>query len=537
MEHDNASPDRRTARQASRSFDERAYLLANPDVAAAIVRGEVASGQDHYFRYGAAEARDPFNPDLDPAGQVILTTTAFAADAAHLTHFLETIIISRSGGIFIVGWIDDSSSALERVRLTAPGWRLSIDESSIARVRRADVEDALGKPIAHSFGYFGFHFAGRELGRTGELQVEFFTASGARAECTCQVRMVEDTELRDIVLQYLAEAHHFGNQQIKAIACVDRMIGGQLVNLNTHITRNIVAAPYVEWFGNPAARPKGSIIVCLYGRAEYLFLQNALHSGGAGIEDYEFIFVSNSPELSERLLNDARASSLLYGVNQGVVILPGNAGFGAANNAAVRASRSDRVVSMNPDVFPREAGWAAKHSALLSARPASETRIFGVPLYYDDGSLMHGGMYFEIDHGLSIEGFSMQQSQLIRVEHYGKGAPGEGSEFARPRPVPAVTGAFISAERQWYETLGGFTEDYIFGHYEDADLCLKSMERGVAPWLQDLHLWHLEGKGSTRRPVHEGGSLVNRWLFSTRWGGMVREGLLGPHPTHDLLKI
>ena len=54
--------------------------------------------------------------------------------------------------------------------------------------------------------------------------------------------------------------------------------------------------------------------------------------------------------------------------------------------------------------------------------------------------------------------------------------------------------------------------------------------------MQDLRMWHLEGKGSTRLPVHEGGSTVNRWLFSSEWGESINDGLLGPTPTHPLLR-
>jgi hypothetical protein len=50
--------------------------------------------------------------------------------------------------------------------------------------------------------------------------------------------------------------------------------------------------------------------------------------------------------------------------------------------------------------------------------------------------------------------------------------------------------------------------------------------------LQDLRLWHLEGKGSTRLPQHEGGSVVNRWLFTKTWGEAVQQDLLGPAPAH-----
>jgi GT2 family glycosyltransferase len=218
------------------------------------------------------------------------------------------------------------------------------------------------------------------------------------------------------------------------------------------------------------------------------------------------------------------------------VILSGNAGFGAANNVAARIARSGRLLFVNPDVFPRAPDWAKKHTDLLEANPREGPRLFGVPLYYDDGSLMHGGMYFETDVGLSMASGAPIAQKICRVEHYGKGAPPGSLQFAHPRPVPAVTGAFFSIEREWFEQLGGFTEDFIFGHYEDADLCLKSIEKGVAPWIQDIRMWHLEGKGSTRELAHDGGSMVNRWLFSKIWMRTIEAGLKGCAPAHDLFQ-
>jgi len=108
---------------------------------------------------------------------------------------------------------------------------------------------------------------------------------------------------------------------------------------------------------------------------------------------------------------------------------------------------------------------------------------------------MHGGMHFEADVGLSLSSGRPIPMRMCRVEHYGKGAPPDTAQFTQSRPVPGITGAFMSLNRGWFEHLGGFTEDFIFGHYEDADLCLKSVERGVAPWIHDIRLWHLEGKG------------------------------------------
>jgi len=51
-------------------------------------------------------------------------------------------------------------------------------------------------------------------------------------------------------------------------------------------------------------------------QAGYLFLQNALFTGGAGFDDYEMIYVSNSPEMAEKLMKDMRTGAQVYGLTQ-----------------------------------------------------------------------------------------------------------------------------------------------------------------------------------------------------------------------------
>jgi GT2 family glycosyltransferase len=96
--------------------------------------------------------------------------------------------------------------------------------------------------------------------------------------------------------------------------------------------------------------------------------------------------------------------------------------------------------------------------------------------------------------------------------------------------VPAVTGAFLSIDRAWFEALNGFSLKYVFGHYEDADLCLRSLQQGGTSWVHCVKFWHLEGKGSVRHPAQEGGSMVNRWHFTDTWREFILDGLLGRLP-------
>jgi GT2 family glycosyltransferase len=452
------------------------------------------------------------------------------ATVAMPKHNIESVVVAEDGGLFINGWIDDSTAPLGVLCVTGNDGHATFEGSALARTYRDDVQTALAIPRKHEFGFWGFA-ANQVISRHGNTaKVNLVMRNGARQEHEAAVRKVDETELRNVVLSYLASANHLGNWQLKALTDLENYIGDQILEFNLKISQKIVSQPYVERFGRGSKKYKGSIVVCVYGKPEYFSLQGSLFSNRPGIENYEFIYICNSPELAEPLLRDAHISSTAYGLDTTIVILPGNAGFGAANNAATNFAQSERILIVNPDVFPFDQDWAAKHIDIVEQLPREQTRLFGVPLYYNDGSLMHGGMYFEADRGVSIDEAAFKTMMSLRVEHYGKGAPPLTSKFIRPRPVPAVTGAFISLDRTWFDEIGRFSEEYVFGHYEDADLCLKSFEKGICPWIHDVKLWHLEGHGSHRLPVHEGASIVNRWLFNRRWATKVIPDLVGQAP-------
>ena len=518
-------------------FDEQIYLRLNPDVLLAVAAGKFSSGLEHYERFGRAEGRPITDLGTLPRGRVV--PTAKSRDTAELAEapvgVLDAIRISPAGGIYVVGWVNDSLDRLDSVDMHFQGWSVCLDAAAMARVRRPDAEPAIGNGTSHAYGFWGFLYAAQRL-TAGACNVVLRLKSGAELTLSAHAEMAEDQDLRNIALGQLAQAPYLGNAYFAAAAAVDGELGDQLLDFNRMLTRRAVNAPYVERFGPRRENYKASIIVCLYGKPEYLFLQQAMFSRHPAMRDYEFIYVSNSPEMAETMLREARRCALIYGLSVTLVLFSGNAGFGAANNVAAQYAASSRLIIMNPDVFPYDRDWAVKHEAVLEGMPEAQTRLFGVPLYYDDGSLMHAGMYFEADAMPSLTPGRRPETSILRVEHYGKGAPPETARFLRPRPVPAVTGAFISVARDWFEQLDGFTEDYIFGHYEDADLCLKSLEAGCAAWLHDVRLWHLEGKGSIRKPVHEGGSAVNRWLFTKTWGELVCAELLGPVPEHPALR-
>jgi hypothetical protein len=518
-------------------FDVEAYLLANPDVRSSLAAREFESAYHHYVLHGRKEGRPLALDSPDKLNCLVRSRPGSDTPAvkSEIRFSIEVAMVSPRGGVMVVGWVDDMSMALEWLKLAGESWYFTLAPNHLARFRRTDVESALGAVGVHSFGFFAFAYAGEPLDDSESCKVTLCMTDLRQVSKTLPIKRVSEIELRNTALSYVSDSEFFGNRHVEAVRLLRGPIGNTIVKHNRDISAGIVRGAHVERFGPRGKKLLGSLVVCLYGKPEYLFLQNALFCGGRGFEDYEMVYVSNSPEMAEKLMKDMRIATQVYGLQQTLVLLPGNAGFGAANNVAVNHASTNRILIVNPDVFPRDPEWARKHSQIIADLPHAKTDLFGVPLYYDDGTLMHGGMYFEYDVGLSGNAAAVTGRRMVRVEHYGKGAPAWSQEFVQSRPVPAVTGAFISINRPWYEKLGGFTEDFVFGHYEDADLCLKSIFAGTAPWIHDIRLWHLEGKGSTRLPVHEGGSYVNRGIFSDRWDSMISNGLEGRHPTHRLL--
>lgn len=510
-------------------FSEEIYLRLNPDVLMAVAAGKFRNGREHYESFGRAEGRPARAPASLPRDRVVvLADFDKVSDRTRSpVGAIDEIRISGNGGIYIIGWVNDVQDRLDSIDLYFPGWSVSFSAASLARVHRPDAESSIGLAHLNHCGFWGFLYATRRL-PVGMCSAVLRMKSGAELQLMVHAELVEDHELRNIALTQLAWAKYLGNPYFCAIASIDAAIGTQLVDFNKSLTRKALLAPYVERFGQDGKTYKASIIVCLYGKPEYLFLQQAAFSCLPGIRDYEFVYICNSPEIGEVLLKEARRCKLIYGLDISVIILSANAGFAAANNFAVQYAQSRRILIMNPDVFPYSNNWIDRHEAILESCSIEQTSLFGVPLYYENGSMMHAGMYFENDTYPGMGVGSKQAVSVLRVEHYAKGAPPDTRQFLCSRPVPAVTGAFVSVERSWFERLNGFSDDYIFGHYEDADLCLRSLEAGRAAWVHNAGLYHLEGKGGVRQPPQEGGAIVNRWLFTHNWYDLIVNGLLGP---------
>ena len=128
----------------------------------------------------------------------------------------------------------------------------------------------------------------------------------------------------------------------------------------------------------------------------------------------------------------------LYDLSIVVIVMGDNAGFGAANNIAVGHASSPSIYLVNPDVYPVPA-YAAAVRDTLDHQPLGD-KLWGGLLFYDDDTLMHGGMFVEQDLCFGRNGLNRSAGPagsapfgLLRVEHFDKGVPFDEARWTRPR--------------------------------------------------------------------------------------------------------
>jgi GT2 family glycosyltransferase len=507
-----------SADSGSEDFDELAYLAAFPDVARSITDGQFLSALRHYEFYGRHEGRL-----ADPSYEALARADTAGFPAA----FVDRIYGCKDGHCLVLGWVNDDEQDLLSKLVLRNALGLRGSTTAVYRYRRKDVTDHLDLPEERSLAFWAIVAIDRPESMSAPVTEVTLWVGAERKTFASHIRVVAEERFMELALEYLG-IQNVGPAAVETFGYLDAGLGRSLIALNLKVCRRMALGAQTVQIGVAQARPEASIIVCLYGKPELLMIQCALFSKCRGIENYEFIYVSNSPEIADLLVKDATIANRIYGMPITLILLPGNAGFGVANNIAANAARSARLLIMNPDIFPMDPEWPSQHSRIVNDLPPEQVALFGAPLYYDDGSLMHGGMYFEVDVEFSFRDQQATRCEMLRVEHYGKGAPPQTNPFLVSRPVPAVSGAFMSVEREWFESLGGFPPEYIYGYYEDADLCLKSFSAGKPAWLHYLPFVHFEGKGSVYRPAQEGGRLVNRWHFTKVWGEIVKESIHGP---------
>jgi len=274
----------------------------------------------------------------------------------------------------------------------------------------------------------------------------------------------------------------------------------------------LVGQPTVEVIGTRATRPKVSIVIPLYKELSFLRFQIATFAADSWLRsNAELIYVLDSPDQAQEVSHLLNGLHLVYAMPMTLVIMERNGGYARANNVGVSVARGDFLALVNSDVIPTAPGWLQGLVSKLNGR--RRIGAVGPKLLFEDGSIQHAGMFFGRDH----RGRWLNQ-------HFHKGMPRDYAPACDERIVPAVTGACLVTTRNLFESVGGFTEDYVIGDYEDSDLCLKiaTADRRIA-YVPSVELYHLERKSMSLNTEYMRGIAwqYNCALHTERWGGLM----------------
>jgi GT2 family glycosyltransferase len=432
---------------------------------------------------------------------------------------VDSIWSVDDSSFYLSGWMYDEEAEISRLTAVAPEGARAELLPLLVRYPRPDVADfyqTRDVSEGEALGFLCFFDLGIPSYLTEGWVLELEDAEGAIMEITGPPVVTDPKVVREGILNELVrdrlrtmEAELISSHIHPAISRLQRRL------------QDSVKVETVTQYGEPPEQPEVSVIVPLYGRTDFVEQQLAEFTEDPEIRAADLVYVLDSPELEDPLLNVLPELFEIYRVPFRLAVLERNVGFAGANNAGVSLARGKRLLLLNSDVLPDRPGWLRIMQDFYSSK--RKIGALGAKLLYEDGSLQHAGLSFRRPPG----------SPVWENVHFFKGLHRTLPEANVPRRVPAVTAACMMIDRKLYERFGGLQGMYVQGDYEDSDLCLRLMDEGYEHWyLPEVELYHLEGQSysSVARQVN---GRYNRWLHTKLWNShiellMGREELWAP---------
>jgi GT2 family glycosyltransferase len=207
------------------------------------------------------------------------------------------------------------------------------------------------------------------------------------------------------------------------------------------------------------------------------------------------------------VIDDASTDATLFAgmIFNGVRIIRNsrNLGFLGSVEAGAAVARGRHLLFLNNDTEVQE-GWLDAMVATFALDPA--IGIVGAKLLYADGSLQEvGGIVWRMGDAMN----------------YGSRQDAERPEYCFMRDCDYVSGAALMIPRDLHTQLGGFSEDFAPGYYEDTDLCFRVREAGRRVVVQPAaRVIHHEGATSGTDIAGTGMKRfqrINQRKFVARW--------------------
>jgi len=423
----------------------------------------------------------------------------YAAPARALGASLDLAVPVPGGGLFVAGWLHDPQRMVDRFAFTVPGGRPMEIATPSLRFARDDVSKLYKLPPGERPGFAAF-LPGPETGAAGgQVRGDLVLRSGERVCLMAPRAPLDLAAARAAVLGAVPPQALGRNGLAEVIAPAVRALHA------AHMADR--PAPEVIRWGAEVDRPDVSVIIPLYRNLEFLRFQLSSFATDRTLWAQEILFLLDSPEQRDEVEHFLAGLHGLYGLPMTLIVQARNYGYSAANNTAAAFARGRHLLFLNSDVIPDRPGWLPRLAAVLDGNP--QVGAVGPKLLFDDDSLQHAGLYFDRD-----------PSGRWYNHHYFKGMPRDFHPACKPRRVPGVTGACLLMSRGLFRTIGGFSEDYVIGDFEDSDLCLRIRAEGCEIVYEPrVELYHLERRSISRHTGYTRGvaSLYNGWLHAGRW--------------------
>lgn len=471
-----------------------------------------ARGLEPEFTWAAVEAAAIVSHTNIPLGRLDRLTANRQAEKELVELTIERLL--RFGNLLLViGWSPIPGRSGSRMRLLDPLVPAKIASGGSCYYQRPDVNQAIGSE-AHNLHGFASLIDCSLLTRwseVGELQFVLESADGAPPRAsTNRIQLCDIAEeasldkLLEGLLGSLRIAMDSGTPWHEGIHMFTAQTMQICSQLFSNYTKSVKPRSEVHWLN-----PKDSDVAV---KLSFIFVQLG-HFDIArpalaqicklGIP-MEVIVVNNSIQyFSEAFHVLNRMAGIYKNLRFGIINNPENLGFSAACNIGASNATGEFLCFHNNDLF---ANASDDYLALLHRAITQPGAIHSAYQYFTDGTLMQKGIAITQINSTSSYGITLYNGYSIGRNQ----SPGE---------ILACSGSLMLMSRDTFDQLNGFSEEFIYAHFEDVDLCMRARQQHIPLMIwEDITFFHAEG-GGTVAPYHLGGTTghVNRLLFSMRW--------------------
>ena len=471
-----------------------------------------ARGLEPEFTWAAVEAAAIVSHTNIPLGRLDRLTANRQAEKDLVELTIERLL--RFGNLLLViGWSPIPGRSGSRMRLLDPLVPAKIASGGSCYYQRPDVNQAIGSE-AHNLHGFASLIDCSLLTRwseVGDLQLVLESADGAPMRAsTNRIRLcdiAEEVSLDKLLegllgsLRIAMDSDTPWHEGIHIFTPQTMQICSQLFS---QYTKSIKPRSEVHWLNPKDSNSATKLSFIFVQLGHFDIARPALAQICKLGIPMEVIVVNNSIQFFRETFHVLNRMAGIYkGIRFGIINNLENLGFSAACNIGASNATGEFLCFHNNDLF---ANASNDYLALLHRAIAQPGAIHSAYQYFTDGTLMQ--------KGISITRINSTSSYDVTLYNgYSIGRNQSQGE------ILACSGSLMLMSRDTFDQLNGFSEEYIYAHFEDVDLCMRARQQQIPLMIwEDITFFHAEG-GGTVAPYHLGGTTghVNRLLFSMRW--------------------